>query len=126
VLDTFSKIDSLERYYVLDYDSNKIYILSEIKLKIGEVENGYFGDDYDIVFSPYFSLKHGFINMSVSYPAAGASSSQIEFVLNRDVYESSCYFTNHGGGYTEYSFRVNGVKKYSGKHYNPYESHLYR
>ena len=82
VLDVFPKIDSLQRYYIPDKANNKIYLFSEIKFRVGQEENGYFGDAVDIIFSPDFSLEHGYINLNIEYPAAGVSDADITFVLN--------------------------------------------
>lgn len=140
VVDVFSKIDSLERFYYLidvklresteqiQYFNDtlaKIYIISEYNILMNGKEGGYFGDKIKILFNNKFSIEHGYIKMEIDYPAAGVSYANITFILNKDIYETYRYFTNHGGGYEVYTFKVNGIEKYSGEYSNPYFKSLY-
>jgi hypothetical protein len=125
VLDVFPKIDSLQRFYYVSETKEKLYVASKLDMVVGKEERGYFGDKVTMTFNPDISLEHCYVDMHIIYPAAGVSEAQITFVVNKDIYETYRYFTNSGGGYEVYSFKVNGIEKYKGERQRPYEIFLY-
>jgi hypothetical protein len=121
----FSKIDSLHRLYNTNGPDEKNYFLSKIEFKISEEINGSNGGDVHIMLNPDFSPEHGYIDISIDYPAACVSGLDVKVIFNHDIYEYQKYFTSCGLGYEALEFRVNGVKKYSGEQDRPYTNKIY-
>jgi hypothetical protein len=125
VLNVFTKIDSLERFFYLSRENQKEFVASKMEMLVGKEVGGYFGDKVSITINPDLNLGHGYISMQILYPAAGVSEANIIFVINKDIYESYKYFTSTGGGYELFSFKVNAIEKYKGQRERPYEIILY-
>lgn len=126
ILDVLPEIDSLRRTYYLDENNIKKYLVYNTELVVNEEEGGYYGDKVKITMTPDFSMKRGYMDIVIDYPAAGVSTAEISLVINEDIYDTYRYFTNHGGGHSVYRFRVNAVEKFSGEQDMPYENNIYR